>query len=41
MNTFEALSIVAMIFASCGMSYFAGYASALQDEQARKKANRS
>ena len=41
MNTFEALSIVAMIFASTGIAYFAGYASALQDEQARKKATRS
>ena len=41
MNTFEALSIVAMIFASTGIAYFAGYVSALQDEQARKKAKRS
>lgn len=41
MNTLEAISIVAMIFASCGMSYFAGYVSALQDEQARKKASKS
>jgi len=40
MSTFEALSIVAMIFASCGMSYFAGYVSALQDEQQRKKARK-
>lgn len=38
MNTFEAISIVAMIFASCGMSYFAGYVSALQDQQNRNKA---
>ena len=41
MSNFEAVSIVAMLFASCGMCYVAGYVSALQDEQARKKAKRS
>ena len=40
MSNFEALSIVAMIFASTGIAYFAGYVSALQDEQARRKAGK-
>ena len=41
MSTFDTISILAMVVASSGMAYFAGYVSALQDEQARKKATRS
>jgi len=40
MSYFDAITIVAMLFASCAMCYVVGYVSALQDEQARKKANR-
>jgi len=40
MSNFEAISIVAMIFASTGIAYFAGYVSALQDEQQRRKAGK-
>jgi len=38
MSTFEVFSIIAMVCASTGMAYFAGYVSALQDEQNRNKA---
>jgi hypothetical protein len=38
MSTFQAIGIVVMIFASTGMAYFAGYVSALQDQQNRNKA---
>jgi len=40
MSNFEAISIVAMIFGSTGIAYFAGYVSALQDEQQRRKAGK-
>ena len=38
MSAFQAIGIVVMIFASTGMAYFAGYVSALQDQQNRNKA---
>jgi type II secretory pathway component PulJ len=37
MTNFEAISITLMLFASCGLAYFAGYVSAIQDEQQRRR----
>jgi hypothetical protein len=38
--TADTIMILLMVFASSGMAYFAGYVSALQDEQQRRKAGK-
>ena len=36
----DTITILLMVVASSGMAYFAGYVSALQDEQQRRKAGK-
>ena len=38
--TADTITILLMVVASSGMAYFAGYFSALQDEQQRRKAGK-
>lgn len=37
MSTFDTIGIIGMVIASSALMYFAGYVSALEDEQNRNK----